>query len=83
MESVMQGPVGEEEEWDVSVDAALAGGRLDAVLAKALPAFSRNRIKDLILAGAVAINGSAVLEPRHKVKLGDVLVLARLFRRFE
>ena len=41
----------------MTVDADLAGGRLDAVLAKALPAFSRNRVKDLILAGSAAING--------------------------
>jgi len=71
----MKGPGADAEEWDVEIDAALAGGRLDAVLAKALPAFSRNRIKDLILAGAVAINGSVVLEPKHKVKLGDALSL--------
>jgi len=64
-----------EEEYEVAVDAALAGGRLDAVLAKALPAFSRNRIKDLILAGAAAINGQTATEPRAKVKEGDALIL--------
>lgn len=58
------------------VDTALAGGRLDAVLAKALPTFSRNRIKDLILAGAVAINGQTAGEPKTRVKQGDALVLA-------
>ncbi|MDF2984422.1 MAG: hypothetical protein K0Q69_4194, partial [Devosia sp.] len=36
------------------VDAADAGSRLDAALARAVPVFSRNRIKDLILAGSVA-----------------------------
>ena len=45
------------------------------MLAKALPAFSRSRIKDLILAGAVAINGQTAAEPKAKVKLGDALVL--------
>jgi 23S rRNA pseudouridine1911/1915/1917 synthase len=65
----------DEEEHAVEVDAELAGGRLDAVLAKALPAFSRNRIKDLILAGAAAINGQTAMEPKAKVKLGDVLLL--------
>ena len=59
----------------MTADAALAGGRLDAVLAKALPAFSRNRIKDLILAGAVAINGQTAAEPRTRVKSGDTLLL--------
>jgi 23S rRNA pseudouridine1911/1915/1917 synthase len=65
-----------DEEFEVAVDAELAGGRLDAVLARALEAFSRNRIKDLILAGAVAINGQTVTEPRTKVKAGDALILA-------
>ena len=59
----------------MDVDAALAGGRLDAVLAKALPAFSRNRIKDLILAGAAAINGQTATEPKTRVKAGDALIL--------
>jgi 23S rRNA pseudouridine1911/1915/1917 synthase len=65
----------EDEEFSVTVDADLAGGRLDAVLAKALPAFSRNRIKDLILAGAMTINGQTATEPKTKVKLGDALLL--------
>ncbi len=59
----------------MTVDAADAGVRLDAVLARALPAFSRNRIKDLILAGAAAINGQTAGEPKLKVKLGDSLTL--------
>ncbi len=65
----------EDEEFTVTVDAELAGGRLDAMLARALPAFSRNRIKDLILAGAVAINGQTALEPKTRVKSGDALIL--------
>ncbi len=57
------------------VDAEAAGGRLDATLARALPAFSRNRVKDLILAGAVSINGETAAEPRTRVREGDVIVL--------
>jgi 23S rRNA pseudouridine1911/1915/1917 synthase len=71
----MQVPETEDEEFAVAVDAELAGGRLDAVLAKALPAFSRTRIKDLILAGSTAINGQTAREPKTKVKLGDALLL--------
>jgi len=71
----MQDFSGEEVEWLVSVDAADMGGRLDAALARAVPAFSRSRIKDLILAGAVAINGSAVTEPKYRVKPGDEILL--------
>ena len=72
----MQSSDAEDEEHTVTVDEALAGGRLDAVLAKALPAFSRNRIKDLILAGAATINGQTATEPKAKVKAGDQLLLA-------
>ena len=64
-----------DEEFEVDVDADLAGGRLDAVLAKAFPAFSRNRVKDLILAGSVAINGQTAGEPKTKVKLGDTVLI--------
>src|SRR5436190_4668301 len=71
----MQTSADQDEEFEVAVDADLAGGRLDAVLAKALPAFSRNRIKDLILAGSAAINGQTADEPKTRVKLGDALVL--------
>jgi 23S rRNA pseudouridine1911/1915/1917 synthase len=72
----MQASESEDEEFEVAVDAGMAGGRLDATLAKALPAFSRNRIKDLILAGAVAINGQTATEPKAKVKLSDTLLLS-------
>jgi 23S rRNA pseudouridine1911/1915/1917 synthase len=72
----MQDFSGEDVEFEVAVDAGMAGGRLDATLAKALPAFSRNRVKDLILAGAVAINGQTATEPKAKVKAGDALVLS-------
>jgi 23S rRNA pseudouridine1911/1915/1917 synthase len=72
----MQDFSGEDVDYEVAVDAGVAGGRLDATLAKALPAFSRNRVKDLILAGAVAINGQTVTEPKLKVKQGDAIVLS-------
>ena len=49
-----------------------ADGRLDAWLAQALGGeFSRNRIKALIEQGAIKMNGTVVLEPKKKVKLGD------------
>lgn len=71
----MQEVPGEEMEWSVAVDADTAAGRLDAVLAQAIPDFSRNRIKDLILAGAVAINGRTVSEPNYRVRAGEELLL--------
>ena len=57
------------------VDAEAAGGRLDAVLAHLHKDLSRNRIKDLILTGAVSVNGATISEPRHKVKLDDEIIL--------
>ena len=56
-------------------DGRLAGGRLDAVLAKAFPAFSRSRIKALILTGAVTINGKPPASPSTKLREGDALTL--------
>ena len=71
----MQDVSGEDIEWEIAVDAEMAGGRLDAVLARAVPVFSRNRIKDLILAGSVGINGQTVEEPKYKLKAGETITL--------
>ncbi|HWA20070.1 MAG TPA: RluA family pseudouridine synthase [Devosia sp.] len=68
----MQALDGEEQGYETIADG---GGRLDAVLAKAFPAFSRNRIKALILTGAASINGEVANEPRTKVREGDALSL--------
>jgi len=57
------------------VDAEAAGERLDGALAKGLDVFSRARVKDLIEKGAVTINGTPVNQPKHRLKLGDVVVL--------
>jgi 23S rRNA pseudouridine1911/1915/1917 synthase len=57
------------------VDDSLAGGRLDAVLARAHPVLSRSRIKDLILAAAVSVNGGVVTEPNYRLKAGETIVL--------
>ena len=51
-----------------------AAGRIDAWLAEALGGeFSRSRIKALIEQGAVLVNGSAVTEPKRKVRPGDAI----------
>jgi 23S rRNA pseudouridine1911/1915/1917 synthase len=71
----MQDFSGEEQEWLVAVDTADAGSRLDVALARAVPVFSRNRLKDLILAGAVTINGVAVAEPKYRLKAGEEILL--------
>ncbi len=65
----------EGEPVTVAVDEALAGGRLDAVLAGEHTLLSRNRIKDLILNGAVTIDGRPVSEPKYRLKAGETIVL--------
>ncbi|MBJ3786966.1 RluA family pseudouridine synthase [Devosia sediminis] len=65
----------EGEAVEVVVDAAMEGGRLDATLAKAHDALSRSRIKDLILSGAVTVDGKAVAEPKYRLKAGETIVL--------
>jgi len=60
---------------EVVVDEAMAGARLDAALAGAHEALSRNRIKDLILAGAVSIDGRPVGEPKYRLKAGETITL--------
>ena len=65
----------EEFAWEVVAGPDDAGKRIDAYLAGALPMFSRNRIKDLILQGMVTVNDAACAEPRHKVREGDCVLL--------
>lgn len=65
----------EGEPIELVVDEANAGGRLDAVLAREHDVLSRSRIKDLILAGAVTIDGKPVSEPKYRLKAGETIVL--------
>jgi len=71
----MQDVSGEEIEFEYVVEPDEAGTRLDALLAKAHTVFSRNRIKDLILEGAVTVNEARVAEPKYRVKAGETIVL--------
>lgn len=52
---------------ELTVAAEEAGGRLDRLLALRLPEFSRSRLKALILAGAVSIDGATVVDPATRV----------------
>lgn len=65
----------EGEPVEIAVDQSMAGGRLDTVLAGAHEALSRNRIKDLILTGAVSVDGRPIAEPKYRVKAGETIVL--------
>ncbi len=55
--------------------AATKGERLDRLLAQASE-LSRSRLKALILAGAVTIDGSTIRDPGHRVNAGDDIAVA-------
>ncbi|HHB82008.1 MAG TPA: RluA family pseudouridine synthase, partial [Devosia sp.] len=65
----------EVSSWQIVVEEETAGGRLDIFLAKALPDLSRTRIKQLILAGEVHIDGVRIGEPKLRVKPSMVISL--------
>jgi 23S rRNA pseudouridine1911/1915/1917 synthase len=65
----------EGDEVQFTITAEQAGGRLDAVLAKAHPALSRSRLKDLILGGAVSLDGQPISEPKYRVTAGETITL--------
>jgi 23S rRNA pseudouridine1911/1915/1917 synthase len=56
--------------------AAAAGTRLDRVLAGHIGEVSRTRLKALIEAGAVAVDGHTIRDPSHRVNSGAAIVVA-------
>jgi 23S rRNA pseudouridine1911/1915/1917 synthase len=60
-----------ESTYTVRVGADKAGGRLDKVLAEALPGLSRTRLKSLIAEGRVAGPAGPATDPALKVKGGE------------
>jgi 23S rRNA pseudouridine1911/1915/1917 synthase len=57
------------------VAAADKGERLDRYLARDVSGLSRSRLKSLILAGEVAIDGTTIRDPGHRVNVGDIIRL--------
>ena len=60
-----------ERRFQVEAGAGDGGRRLDQLLAAALPALSRSRLKALILEGRVACGGAVISEPSRRVKPGE------------
>jgi 23S rRNA pseudouridine1911/1915/1917 synthase len=60
----------------VVVAASEGGERLDRMLAVHLAELSRSRLKSLILAGKVAIEGRTIRDPSHRVNAGDNVAVA-------
>ncbi len=54
----------------IRLAAEEAGGRLDRVLAAHIAELSRSRLKALIEAGAVTVNGGTIRDPSHRVNSG-------------
>src|SRR5271169_3111412 len=59
----------------VLVAADEAGERLDRVLARHVAELSRSRLKLLIEAGAVAVDGQTIRDPSHKVNSGSAILV--------
>jgi 23S rRNA pseudouridine1911/1915/1917 synthase len=64
-----------EAHRQISIAGDEAGERLDRVLAGRIEELSRSRLKALILDGAVAIDGSTIRDPGHRVKSGETIVV--------
>jgi len=52
-----------------------AGERLDRLLARHIAELSRSRLKALIEAGAVAVDGATIRDPSHRVNSGAAVVV--------
>lgn len=65
-----------EDAMEFVVAPEQAGERLDKFLAAAAEELSRTRIKNLMLAGQVLLNGAVCDSPAHRLQTGDVIAIA-------
>ncbi len=61
----------QKQQEKLVVAAEENGGRIDRVLAARIASLSRSRLKALIEAGEVAVDGRTIRDPSHRVKSGD------------
>jgi 23S rRNA pseudouridine1911/1915/1917 synthase len=66
-----------ERRLEATVDAGLAGARLDQALASLFPDYSRSRLQAWTREGRVSVNGEQ-RRPRDRVEFGDRLALRAL-----
>jgi 23S rRNA pseudouridine1911/1915/1917 synthase len=64
-----------DKQASLVVAADDAGNRLDRVLARHVGELSRSRLKLLIEAGAVAVDGQTIRDPSHKVNSGSAILV--------
>ncbi len=62
------------EKQIIAIPAEFAGLRLDRALARMFPEYSRSRLKEWLLAGAIVVQGGPV-RPRDAVSGGEVVTL--------
>ena len=63
------------ERKSIQVPDDQTGQRLDRVLAAHVAELSRSRLKGLIEAGAVTVDGATIRDPSHRVKSGVAITL--------
>jgi 23S rRNA pseudouridine1911/1915/1917 synthase len=71
----MPSSLSQKAQKSVVVAATEAGGRLDRVLAARIAELSRSRLKALIEAGAVVVDGRTIRDPSHRVNAGATILL--------
>ena len=64
-----------ETQKSIGISAEEAGGRLDRLLAVHVGELSRTRLKALIEAGAVAVDGHTIREPGYRVNSGASILI--------
>src|SRR5882757_10036379 len=69
------GPAAAPTAHALTVDAAHAGERIDAVIAAAVPDLSRAQVQRLIDDAHVQLNRLAVRKPGQRVRAGDVILV--------
>ena len=64
--------IASESEWrDWSIGLQGHGTRLDTALTELVPEFSRSYLQQLIVGGAVMVNGQSVVKPAYRLKASD------------
>jgi 23S rRNA pseudouridine1911/1915/1917 synthase len=74
MDPTSSAPGGSTESIVVADDET--GERLDRVLAKRIAGQSRSRLKSLVLAGHVSLDGREVRDPSHRISAGERISVA-------
>lgn len=65
-----------EDAISLEVSEAEAGERLDRFLASRVADLSRHRLKQMIVDGEVAVDGTAVTQPAYRLRAGERVALA-------